>query len=118
MTLRKKNRNGETAVGSGTSVSVPILCKFWREDDVWNGVAEDLPVAVFGASFEETKENMRSAIESHIESVAETGDVTGLIRRLQERSREYLSVDEISPGSPLVKMLVAMKNQEVVAVTA
>jgi len=115
---RKKNKRGETAAGSATSVSVPILCKFWHEDGVWNGVAEDLPVAVFGATFEEAKENMRSAIESHIESVLEAGDVTSLIRHLQERSREYLPVDEISPGSSIVKMLVAMKNQEVVAVTA
>lgn len=118
MSVRKKNRKGGAAAGSAASVSVPILCKFWREDDVWNGVAEDLPVAVFGATFEEAKDNMRSAIESHIESVAEGGDVAGLIRRLHEKSREYLPVDEISPGSPLVKMVVAMKNQEVVAVTA
>ncbi|HEX9764209.1 MAG TPA: hypothetical protein VGA39_02910 [Candidatus Acidoferrales bacterium] len=114
---RKKNREPQRAVEPAASTSVPILCKFWREDDVWNGVAEDLPVAAFGATFEDAKENLRCALESHIESVAEAGDVVALIQHLQEKSRDYLAVDEISPGSPLVKMLVAMKNQEVVAVT-
>jgi predicted RNase H-like HicB family nuclease len=115
---KKKGEAGKPAVGSTSPISVPILCKFWHEDGVWNGVAEDVPVAVFGRTFEEAQENMRSAIESHMESVAEAGNVASLIRHLQERSREYLAVDEISPGSPLVKMLVAMKDQEVIAVTA
>ncbi|MFQ5925897.1 MAG: type II toxin-antitoxin system HicB family antitoxin [Terriglobia bacterium] len=102
-----------------TSVAVPILCKFWFEDGVWNGVAADLAVAAFGSSFEEAMANLRTAIGSHLESVIEAGNVTALITHLQERAREYgfLSLDEISPSSPLVKMLVAMKNQELVAVT-
>lgn len=103
--------------GAEIGVTVPILCKFWSEDGVWNAVAEDLPVAVFGSSFEEARDNLRAAIESHIESMIETGQVGELITHLQERAREYLSVDEISPDSPLLKMLVAMKNQEIIAVT-
>lgn len=114
----KKGKGGTAELQPAMSVAVPILCKFRFEDGVWNGVAEDLPVAVFGNTFEEAKENLRSAIESHIESVLESGEVMPLIQHLQERGREYLSVDEISPGSPLVKMLVAMKNREIVSVTA
>ena len=34
------------------SQEMPVLCKFWQEDGVWNGSAQDLPVAVFGETIE------------------------------------------------------------------
>ena len=30
------------------TLALPVLGKFWYEDGVWNGVAEDMAVAVFG----------------------------------------------------------------------
>lgn len=104
---------------SGTSVAVPILCRFWLEDGVWNGTAEDMAVAAFGDSFEEAMANLRTGIESHLESIIEAGEIEDVIGHLQQRAREYgfLSLDDISPSTPLVKMLVAIKNRELVAVT-
>lgn len=116
MFWKTKESTGEAAP---TETLVPILCKFWPEDGVWNGVTEDLSVAVFGFTYEEASENLRQAIECHMEAAVETGSIGALIAHLQERAKEYgfLSLDAITPGSSLVKMLVAMKNQEVVAVT-
>ncbi len=109
----------ETKRTEQNGVAIPILCRFWFEDGVWNGTAEDMAVAVFGSTFEEAMSNMRAAVGSHIESVMEAGEIEDLIRHLQERAKEYgfLSLDELSPSSPLVKMLVAIRDREVIAVT-
>ncbi|KKL28451.1 hypothetical protein LCGC14_2375040 [marine sediment metagenome] len=117
MFSKTKESTGE---GAPAEILVPILCKLWAEDGVWNGVTEDLSVAVFGSTYEEASENLRQAIECHMEAAVQTGSVGALIAHLQERAKEYgfLSLDEITPGSSLLKMLVAMKNQEIVAVTA
>ena len=104
--------------GRSRSVAVPVLCKFWFEDEVWNGTAEHMAVAVFGNTFEQALENMRAAIQSHVESMIETGKAPELMRLLQEKARDYgfLSLDEISTSSPLVKMLVTVNDRELVAV--
>ena len=101
------------------SVAVPVLCRFWFEDGVWNGTAEDTAVAVFGSSFEEAMANMRAALESHIQSIIEAGEIGELVQHLRQRAKEYgfLALEEMSPGSPLVKMSVAIRNRELVAVT-
>ncbi len=63
--------------------------------------------------------NLRMAIESHLESVLEAGEVGDVVKHLEQRAKEYgfLSLDEVSPRSPLVKMLVAIRNSQLVAVT-
>src|SRR5580658_8238092 len=52
---------------------VPILCKLWQEDDLWNGIALDLPVAVFGKTFEEAKRHLFEALDAHFETLREIG---------------------------------------------
>jgi predicted RNase H-like HicB family nuclease len=61
----------QAAMGQGSIVS--ILCKFWLEDQVWNGIAEHLPIAAFGHTFEEAKENLEGAILSHLEALRDAG---------------------------------------------
>jgi hypothetical protein len=34
---------------------VKVPCKFWLDDDVWTGSAEELGVTVHAAGFEQTK---------------------------------------------------------------
>ena len=87
-------------------LELSILCRFWEEDGLWNGIAVNLPIAVFGDTFEESLSNMRDAVESHVEAVVEAGPSDEL-QRLQEH-RQSLDVDEIPFDSPLVKLLVAM----------
>lgn len=80
------------------SVAVPILCKFWSEDGVWNGVAEHLPVAVFGETFEAAKDNLRSAIGAHLKAVRELGDLDPTIERLLHDANDFFSVQDIPTG--------------------
>ena len=51
------------------TASITKDCIFQLEDDVWNGVCEDMAVNVRGSSFEDAKRNMESALEAHIEGV-------------------------------------------------
>jgi predicted RNase H-like HicB family nuclease len=52
-------------------VEIPVLCRVWEEQGVFNGIAEDLPVAVFGKTHEEAQSNLRDAIISHLEALGE-----------------------------------------------
>ena len=51
-------------------VQVPVLCRIWEEQGVFNGIAEDLPVAVFGKTHEEAQSYLRDAIISHLEALS------------------------------------------------
>ncbi len=77
---------------------VPVLCKFWMEDGVWNGSAHDLPVAVFGKTIEEAKQNLCDAIISHFQALEKLGQVDEVICELQRLTRERLSFDEMAHG--------------------
>jgi predicted RNase H-like HicB family nuclease len=101
-----------------TSAPISILCRFWSEDGVWNGVAEDLPVAAFGQTFEEARRNLSDALLSHLQSAFELGQLAETIRQLREREHDFLPVNEIPLNSPLLKMLVAMKDREFLALTS
>lgn len=85
---------------------------------MWNGVAEDLPVAAFGQTFEEARRNLSDALLSHLQSASELGQLAEIIRPLQEREHDFLPVDEIPLNSPLLKMLVATKDRQFLALTS
>lgn len=85
---------------------VPVLCRFWREDGVWNATAQDLPVAVFGETFDEAQRNLCNALVSHFQSVDEAGKVDQMITFLNRKAQIRFRVNEISADTPYVKMLV------------
>lgn len=95
-----------------STLALPVLGKFWFEDGVWNGVAEDMAVAVFGKTLEDAMANLKEAVESHLEVISEAGELPTLISHLQERNREY---GREPFGVHAVKMLVTVRNGEVVA---
>ena len=102
-----------------TTKKLPIICRFWQEDGVWNGEAVDIPIATFGDTFEEAMQGLKEGIVSHFNASAQVGSVQELIDTVEQIAvdRGLLSYDDIMPSSPLVKMLVAFKNhQEVVVV--
>lgn len=99
-------------------VGIPILCNFWKEDDVWNACTAHLPIVVFGDTFEEAKTHLLDAIISHFESVQEAGRIEELTSLLLERAKEYWTLNEIRSDSPIVKFLVSVTGQEVVRVCA
>ena len=72
---------------SDVSIEIPVLCKFWREDQVWNGIAEDIPVAIYGATFEQAQQHMQDAILGDLESLQQ-------LNRLRETIN--LSAQEVS----------------------
>jgi hypothetical protein len=51
------------------TVSIPIDCDFWPEDDGWKGLCESLSVTVRGSSFEDAKKNMATELQVHIEGI-------------------------------------------------
>ncbi|MGH9733693.1 MAG: type II toxin-antitoxin system HicB family antitoxin [Candidatus Acidiferrales bacterium] len=85
---------------------IPVLCLFRKEDGVWNAMAAHLPVAAFGDTFEEAQQNLCAAITSHVESVAETGDIDKLFADLKKRADDHMHVTEIKRDSFVGKLAV------------
>lgn len=97
---------------------LPVLCRFWQEDGVWNAEAAHLAVAVFGDTFEEAQKNLQEAVVAHIECWVAAGKAEELVAQLRAESHEQLKVEDISPDSPLVKIQVGMQGGHVVPLTA
>jgi predicted RNase H-like HicB family nuclease len=57
------------AVKLKVSANVPKDCRFWTENDGWNGACAELSLTVRGSSFEDAKRKMEAALQAHIESV-------------------------------------------------
>ena len=115
--MKKTNhtrRNGSKGGGKG----VPVLCRFWREDGVWNAIAVELPVAVFGKTFEQARDHLREAIETHCLALQDAGEFSATIRRLRARARSSVAMKSIPPGSPLMKMTLANTSRHRVTVAA
>ena len=65
------------------SFAISILCRFWEEDGVWNAAAHDLPVAVFGKTFQQAQKHLNAALKAHFEALHELGKVQDTIERLR-----------------------------------
>ena len=100
------------------TVTVRILCRLWEEDGVWNAVAEHLPVAVFGATFEEARHNLKDAIDGHLRTVSEIGKIAQLLEELADHARDYefLNVTELPPQSVFVPIQAVLRDGELLAV--
>jgi predicted RNase H-like HicB family nuclease len=85
---------------------VPVLCKFFQEDGVWNAHAEHLPVAVFGNTLEEAQKNLGDAIVTYMQSLAEVGRIQEVITMLIRRAEDQMLVQEIHADSFIGKLLV------------
>jgi len=115
MSLLSKVGQGPMTHSIEGSVAIPILCKFWSEDGVWNGVAEPLPVAVFGETFEEAKDNLRDAITAHLEAVREVGDLNTTIESLLQSAKNFLSVEDIPTGRTYARIEARVTGDHVYA---
>ena len=98
------------------AVVVPLLCEFWHEDGVWNGVARDLPVAVFGKTFELARKHLVEAVRGFMESVIKHGELAATLALLRKAERHGLSVDEIPVSRPFLKLSVEVRDRKSVAV--
>ena len=70
------------------SLAVPVLCRFWEEDGVWNGAAHDLPVAAFGKTLQQAQKHLGDALEAHFEALHELGKVQATIEKLRRISHD------------------------------
>lgn len=97
------------------SQEIPVLCKFWQEDGVWNGSAQDLPVAVFGETIEEAKKNLGEALICHFHALHEIGKIEKVTSDLCRLASERLSFDEMSNNELFWKTTISGEVCEVVA---
>lgn len=84
-------------------VGVPILVRFWHEDDVWNASAFDLGVAVFGDTFEEARANFEVALESHFELLVKMGRAKATVARLRAVAEDRGFYERIKPRETVEK---------------
>src|SRR5438874_2071849 len=61
------------AVTLGVKPCLRVECKFWLEDDGWNGISEQPAIAVQAGTFEEAKSDMEIALGKYIESLLREG---------------------------------------------
>ena len=57
------------AIALKVIASLSVDCRFWMEDDGWNGQCERFLIHVHAPHFEETKRRMEAALEEHITSL-------------------------------------------------
>lgn len=89
-----------------------VLVRFWREDDVWNASALDIPVAVFGDSFEEAQRNFEDALRAHFETLIEAKQDKKIIDRLIKVAQDRGFYDRIKPCETFVKFPVQPEARE------
>jgi predicted RNase H-like HicB family nuclease len=87
-------------------VDLPILVRFWYEDDVWNASAFDLPVAVFGNSFDEARSNMEEALDAHFELLVEMNRATITVKKLKRIAEDRGFYDRIQPRETVEKFML------------
>ena len=59
------------AVALNVTPCLSIECKFWLEDDGWNGSSEHPAISVQSGNFEQVKADMEFALGKYIESLLE-----------------------------------------------
>jgi hypothetical protein len=57
-----------------------IECKFWLDDNGWNGTAEALAVSIQADSFAQAKADMELALGKHLESLLRGQSVATSVR--------------------------------------
>lgn len=70
-----------------------FTAKAWQEDGVWNAEIVDLPVVVFGDTFEEATENLADALCSHLKAAQELGALDEIIASLPKLEAPKLEVE-------------------------
>jgi hypothetical protein len=94
-----------------------VLCRFWRDSGVWNGSAVDLPIAVFGAAFEEAQQNMTDAVLAYLHAARKLGRLEGTVQFLRKVARERsLTMEEMALQQPLVRISAALQDNQILAV--
>jgi hypothetical protein len=98
-------------------VEIPVLCRFWAEDGVWNGEAVDLPVAIFGETFELAQKHLFNAVISHLEALEEIGKLKETAERLRTCANQHcLSISDMRSNEPFVRFNAGIQDHRVFAI--
>lgn len=96
-----------------SALEARILCHFWFEDEVWNAEAVDIPVVVYGSTFEEAKSLVLEAVVGHLQALQKLGQLETTIAHLRSKERESRS--SLPSHEPLLNFPVAVTEHEVFA---
>jgi predicted RNase H-like HicB family nuclease len=98
------------------ATEIPILCRFWLEDGVWNGEAVHLPVAVFGSTLEESMRHLGDALLTHLEAEQQVGTIERTVEYLKICAKENcMTIEEMAPHRFLSRFNAAVQDQRVMA---
>lgn len=99
-----------------TVVEIPVLCRIWEEQGVFNGVAEHLPVAVFGKTYEEAQTNLKVAVLSHLEALREVHQLDAVVDQLRNQAREtHFSPQELPRDQSFFRFSAAIHDSQILA---
>lgn len=97
-------------------IEIPILCRFWKEDGVWNGEAVHLPVVVFGNTIEEAMSNLNDGLLTHLDAEQSVGTLEKTIEYLRSCAEENsLTLNDVAPNRLLSRFNAALQDHRVVA---
>jgi hypothetical protein len=68
------------AVALRVTPCLSIECKFWLDDNGWNGTAEAVAVSIQADSFAQAKADMELALGKHLESLLRGHAVANSVR--------------------------------------
>ena len=89
-----------------------VLVKFWPSDGVWNASAMDIPVSVFGTTFEEARNNFEDALLAHFETLADVGQLKPTLQLLQRIASDRGVFDRLEPRETFAKFPIANETLE------
>ncbi len=99
-----------------TVVEIPVLCRIWEEQGVFNGIAEHLPVAVFGKTYEEAQNNLKDAILSHLEALREVHQLDAVVEHLRSQARDtHFSPQELPRNESFFRFSAAIHDSQILA---
>lgn len=107
---------GKKKANPGEAIEVPVFCKIWQEDGVFNGIANDLPIAVFGTTYEEAQKHLQEAIIGHLEALQELHQLDKTIAHLRECARDFsLTGEEFPRHESLYRFSAAVHDNHILA---
>lgn len=86
-----------------TPATVTLVVRFWEEDGVWNGEAEDLPVAAFGDTLEQAMAHLREAVVEHLSAVTSVGLLEETVAQLRASESVQHSLEDADIDVVLAK---------------
>ena len=79
-------------------------------------MAEDLPVAVFGKTYEEAHQNLKDAVLTHLETLRELRKLEPVVEHLRNQAREtYFSTQDIPRDQSFFRFSAAIHDSQILA---